>query len=335
VSERWERAAAPSRPSSLCSRAPLLHLLSSRQPPLLLPPDPTNNNKGIGKSIADKLASQGLNVVLVALGDSVLDAATADLKRRHPTVQFRKVGCDLSAPGGKYMDSIVKQTRDLDVQCVFCNAGYILPGFFHTRTQEQVAANVECNSSSAVRVTHHFLTRLLDSNLPGCFVFTSSASAVLPSPFAVTYASTKAFVSMFAASLGPEVKSRGVDVLAVHPSPVASRFYDTATGNAAIPMLDAFKKLAVGPDALPDIIFASVGRCLWKDVGPVAYGFRLVEKVVDLGALFSLAAPVMHLMPDFKLQLRKEQEAKGDGGGGKLVRSRSGGGGGGSAAKRK
>lgn len=305
-------------------------------PPSLNKPTHTTLLTGIGKSIADKLASQGLNVVLVALGDAVLDATTQELKRKHPRVQFRKVGCDLSAPGGKYMDTIAKQTRDIDVQLVFCNAGYILPGFFHTRSQEQVAANVECNASSAVRVTHHFLRRLLDANLPGCFVFTSSASAVLPSPFAVTYASTKAFVSMFAASLGPEVKSRGIDVLAVHPSPVASRFYDAATGAAAIPMLDAFKKLAVGPDALPDVIFASVGRCLWKDVGPVAYAFRLVEKVVDLGALFSLAAPVMHLMPDFKLQLQKEREAAEGGGAGgsgrSPSRSRSAGGG---AAKRK
>jgi len=175
-----------------------------------------------------------------------------------------------------------------------------------------VAANIECNASSAVRVTHHFLRRLLaSSHCRGCFVFTSSASAVLPSPFAATYASTKAFVSMFAASLGPEVRSRGIDVLAVHPSPVASRFYDAATGGAAIPMLDAFKKLAVAPEALPDVIFASVGRCLWKDVGPVAYAFRLVDKAVDLGALFSLAAPLMHLLPDYRAQLAKERAAAG------------------------
>jgi short-subunit dehydrogenase len=63
----------------------------------------------------------------------------------------------------------------------------------------------------------------MDASLKGCFVYTSSASAVLPSPFAVSYASTKAFLSMFAISLAPEVKWLGIDVLAVHPSPVASR----------------------------------------------------------------------------------------------------------------
>eukprot|EP00879_Flechtneria_rotunda_P021053 GHRR01022179.1.p1 GENE.GHRR01022179.1~~GHRR01022179.1.p1 ORF type:complete len:148 (+),score=48.49 GHRR01022179.1:803-1246(+) len=140
----------------------------------------------------------------------------------------------------------------------------------------------------------------MDANLKGCFVYTSSASAVLPSPFAVTYASTKAFLSMFAISLAPEVKWLGIDVLAVHPSPVASRFYDGAT---KIGIMEAFRKLAVGPDALPDIIFASIGRTIWKDVGPVALGFRLLEKLVDLNALFTIAAPFIHLMPDFKQQL--------------------------------
>lgn len=84
-------------------------------------------------------------------------------------------------------------------------------------------ANLECNAVSAVQITHHFLAQLIAAGRTGCFVYTSSASAVLPSPFSVLYAGTKAFLSMFAASLAPEVKPYGIDVLAVHPSPVASR----------------------------------------------------------------------------------------------------------------
>jgi hypothetical protein len=40
-----------------------------------------------------------------------------------------------------------------------------------------------------------------------------------------------------------------------------------------------------------------------QDVGPVALGFRLLEKLVDLNALFTMAAPIMHRMPDFQQQL--------------------------------
>ena len=47
---------------------------------------------GIGKAIASKLAQQGLNVVLVALQDPLLDEAYEELKQKCPSVQLRKVG---------------------------------------------------------------------------------------------------------------------------------------------------------------------------------------------------------------------------------------------------
>eukprot|EP00955_Chlamydomonas_euryale_P036426 350435-Chlamydomonas_euryale.AAC.6 len=48
-------------------------------------------NAGIGKSIASKLARQGINVVLVALGDPLLDATFEELKTEFPKQEFRKV----------------------------------------------------------------------------------------------------------------------------------------------------------------------------------------------------------------------------------------------------
>lgn len=54
-------------------------------------------------------------------------------------------------------------------------------------------------------------------------MYTSSAAAAMPSPFSVQYAATKSFISVFGASLAPEVKPHGIDVLVFHPSPVASR----------------------------------------------------------------------------------------------------------------
>ncbi len=52
---------------------------------------------GIGKAIAFKLAKQGLNVVLVALGDNLLDTTFAEIQEQFPALQFRKVTQTLSA----------------------------------------------------------------------------------------------------------------------------------------------------------------------------------------------------------------------------------------------
>lgn len=46
---------------------------------------------GIGKSISKKLASQGLNVVLVALQDQLLEDTTEELSALYPELSFRKV----------------------------------------------------------------------------------------------------------------------------------------------------------------------------------------------------------------------------------------------------
>lgn len=94
-----------------------------------------------------------------------------------------------------------------------------------------------CTSGALHRVVNRFPTHqvfpLMPASSPcpqiakklrGCVVFTSSAAAAMPSPFSVQYAATKSFVSAFGASLAPEVKPHGIDVLVFHPSPVASRW---------------------------------------------------------------------------------------------------------------
>ena len=48
----------------------------------------TGAGTGIGKSIAENMALQGLNVVLVSLPDKFLDETTAELKKNFPEQQF-------------------------------------------------------------------------------------------------------------------------------------------------------------------------------------------------------------------------------------------------------
>lgn len=255
----------------------------------------TGSSSGIGKAIARKLAGQGLNVVLVALGDDLLDQTHSELKEQYPNVTFKRVGVNLGRPG--YLAEIAKQTKGIDVQVVFCNAGYVLTGFFESVALDKHLENLECNATSAVQITHHFLQNLLEKGLKGCFVYTSSAAAAIPSPFSALYASTKSFISSFGASLAPEVKPYGIDVLVFHPSPVASRFYDKAH---KLDVLEFFRRMAVSPDDLPDTVFASIGRLVWRDIGATALGFRLLMKVVDYNLMAAATAAFGHVMPDFR-----------------------------------
>ena len=87
---------------------------------------------GIGKSLARKLASQGINVVLVALDDPLLAAAASEIAAEFPGITVRVVGADLGAPGAPYLAPIAAATADLTIQCLFFNAGYMVTGFFES-----------------------------------------------------------------------------------------------------------------------------------------------------------------------------------------------------------
>jgi short-subunit dehydrogenase len=144
-----------------------------------------------------------------------------------------------------------------------------------------------------VKVTHHFLQLMLQKKMKGCILFTSSVSGYIPNPFAVMYGATKAFVSQFAASLAAEVRGSGIDVLAVHPSPVASNFFDNAH---KLESLGIAQKAAVSPASVPGKMLMCVGRCHLGDLGSMATIVRVVVALVPydfLSGVFSFAAPVM------------------------------------------
>lgn len=256
----------------------------------------TGGSTGIGRAICDELASQGLNVVVAALPDQYLEPAVAELSTRYEAQQFVAVPVSF-APGADYLDKIKAATDDKNVQIVFNNAGFIVTGFFDTQPLGKHLVNMECNATAAVAITHHFAAAMMRKKLKGCIVFTSSASAYIPNPFAIMYGATKAFMSQFAASIAVELQCKGIDICVVHPSPVSSNFYDKVTHK--IDSMDAFKKVAVDPSALPKEIFASIGRTVLRDIGATAIGMRLFVSLVPYNFLASLIAFIAPILPDY------------------------------------
>ena len=257
----------------------------------------TGSSTGIGKAIAKELARQELNVVLVALKEDVLDRTFDELIKEFPEREFRKIGVNLGVRDGSYMKEIEEKTRNIDVQIVFNNAGFMLTGFFDKTNIDLLMLNHECNCTSAMQITHLFVKRMLQKQLKGCVVFTSSAAACQPTPFSALYGATKSYISAFAANIACEVKSRGIDVCAVHPSPVASNFYDKAH---KLDALAFFQKFAVTPDQLPKEIFRPIGRIVWYDIGFVAIAFRNLLKMFDYGFFATLISWTAHTMGDYK-----------------------------------
>mmetsp|Transcript_16639 Transcript_16639/g.28328 ORF Transcript_16639/g.28328 Transcript_16639/m.28328 type:complete len:341 (+) Transcript_16639:1-1023(+) len=269
----------------------------------------TGSSSGIGKEIAKKLLGQGLHVVMVAREEVLFDTAVKELQLLYPAQQVVQVNANLSDESGKWMDAVEEKTAGKRVQVIFLNAGFILTGMFEQNSVKAHLANLHCNLTSNVFLAHHFYSKLIGEELPGCVVFTSSSASYIPNPFAVLYGTTKAAVSAFAASLACEARARGVHVHAIHPSPVNSRF--TAGGGNQVKVrkidaMDQFYKFASGPEALPDKFFSHIGRgAVVADIGGVSMMLRMVVHVLGYNFMAFMTAATAHTMPDYKNNVAK------------------------------
>lgn len=269
----------------------------------------TGGSSGIGKSLCHKLAAQGLNLVVAAVPDKMFDATIKELKAAYPAVEIRQVTVDLSASDAtKYMQPLEAATKDILVQIIFSNAGYMVTGFFTSTPVEKLLANHHCNATAGMVIAHHFARRMREAKARGCIVFTSSPANIIPSPFSVLYGCTKSYVTHMASSLACELGPEGIDVSVCHPSPVATNFYN---GAHAMPTLNLFKGTAKGPDVVADVMLRGVGRTVFIDQGYYPIVMRLLGRIVEIASLTDLLKSIAHTIEDYRFLKAEEAKAAG------------------------
>ncbi len=261
----------------------------------------TGGSSGIGKAIVKKLAEQKINCIIASYPDKLLEESTIELKKEFSDVKFISIGVDLSTPD--FMDDIKEQTDDKEVQLVFSNAGYITTGFFAQTPLEVQLANHNVNATASIYITHHFVNQMQAKKLRGCIGYTSSPAGFMPCPFSSMYGSTKAWLTEFAMSIAPEIKSDGIDVCVVHPSPIESNFYQ---GTHALNALEFFKSTATGPETIANVLFSCMGRSIVRDHGYYPAVVRILLKILDVNLLADIIARVAPAMGDFKAMKDKE-----------------------------
>ncbi|KPA81178.1 putative mitochondrial short-chain dehydrogenase [Leptomonas pyrrhocoris] len=267
----------------------------------------TGSSSGIGKAIAEKLAGQGISVVLVALDDKILEDTFQELQKKYPRVEFRKVGVNLAAKDYAYMADIKSKTDDLEINVLFNNAGYICTGLFADTDLERLRCNLECNAGCAVPITHHFLRKMIERKVKGLITFTSSASCYLPGPTATLYSPSKAFLTNFGSTIAAENHDLGIDVVVIHPSPVNTNFYKNE--GPSLNSLKAAQKAAASPMNIADQIFASAGRLTVWDQGTTCAVFRVVNKILDFQIFTEIVTRFAFLNGDHS-RLKKESKLR-------------------------
>ncbi len=167
---------------------------------------------GVGAAFAQALAERGVNVVLLARRQAVLDEVAASIAAR-TGVQTHSLAIDLANPDAAA--SVKAATNDLDIGFLVYCAGAD-PNFqpFLANPVETAEAMVHRNCIVPMQLCHHFAQPMVARRSGGIVIFGSGAG-LAGGPNMVAYGATKAFDMVFAEALWSELHDKGVDVLGV------------------------------------------------------------------------------------------------------------------------
>lgn len=187
----------------------------------------TGASSGIGKIYAERLASRGHDIVLVARRQDRLLKIAADLGTRFG-VKVDILTADLSTPSGLELVS-ARIEDDATVTFLVNNAGFsILKPLTETPARvidEMITVNVTALTVLSKAALVNFKKRGR-----GTLINIGSGAGIAAYPGIPVYGATKAYVALFTRSLQSEVDSSSVRIQLVLPGAVVSEGWDVAGG---------------------------------------------------------------------------------------------------------
>ncbi|CAN5373591.1 SDR family NAD(P)-dependent oxidoreductase [soil metagenome] len=167
-------------------------------------------SEGIGASLADQLASRGINLVLIARNEAVVNDVAAGVRERHG-VEVRSLVLDLTVPdvGAR----VAEATEGLDVGLLIYNAGAAnRTTEFLDDTFEQSLQQIKLACIGPVALARLFAPGMRERGRGG-IVLVGSLACLAGSYSLAVYSAVKAFNVNFAEGLWAELGPHGVDVV--------------------------------------------------------------------------------------------------------------------------
>jgi NAD(P)-dependent dehydrogenase (short-subunit alcohol dehydrogenase family) len=221
----------------------------------------TGGSQGLGKSIAEHFLREGANVVLCARNEKELAVTRDDLAQLAPGQQVLAKACDVSSE---------QQVKELtafalgqlgSLQVLVNNAGVYGPmGPTEAVDLTEWTRAIEINLYGVLLPCRAVIPHFKAAGR-GKIVILSGGGATNPLPNISAYAASKAAVVRLMETLAEELKPQQVDVNAIAPGALATRFIDDV--------------LAAGPEKVGAAFFEKNKQ--WKEKGatPLELGAKL------------------------------------------------------------
>src|SRR5258708_3219355 len=175
----------------------------------------TGSTRGIGLATAIGLAQMGAEVIVNGRDKAAVGEAVAKVQGSAPSAKVHAAVFDLGNAAG--CAALVKQFPDVDI--LVNNLGIYEPkGFFDIEDADWTKM-FEVNVMSGVRLTRHYLKRMLDNKDWGRVVFVSSESGVYIPKEMVHYGFSKSAQLVIARGAAETTKGTNVTVNSVMPGP--------------------------------------------------------------------------------------------------------------------
>ena len=183
----------------------------------------TGAGRGIGKTIAIKLAKSGANIVLADMSPDVTEVREEVESLGRKCMTFEADVTDFEA-----IDTMVKKIIEEpgSIHILVNNAGITQDNLFMRMKPEQWLKVIDVNLNGVFNVTKAVIRQMVKQR-SGKIINISSVVGFTGNPGQVNYSSTKSALVGFTKSLAREVGARGVTVNAVAPG-----FIDTAMTQA-------------------------------------------------------------------------------------------------------
>ncbi len=177
----------------------------------------TGAASGIGKALAEQLASEGVSLYLTDINEEALEGVAKELKSKQVNVHYQKLDV---ASKSQVFDTVADAEQKIgDIDAIFNNAGVSLTDNIDTMTYDDFEWLMDINFWGVVHGTKAVLPKMLERG-SGHIINVSSIFGHIGVPGQSAYCAAKHAVKGFNESMHYDLKDSGVQIHSVHPGGV-------------------------------------------------------------------------------------------------------------------